>query len=131
MDNFWKAASLVLVTVILGLAIGKTEKDFSVLLTMTACCIVALFAVSYIKPVLDLLWELNSAGELENEFLGILLKAVGITLVAEIAGSICSDAGNSSLGNMLQLLGSATILYLSIPVFHAFLTLIQDVLSEL
>lgn len=131
MTEFWKAAAIILLTVILGLAVGKREKDIAVLMTMTACCIAATIMVSYLKPVVDLLWELNVLGEMQDSVLGILLKAVGIALVAELAGMICSDAGNGSLGKTLQMLGSAVIMYLSIPVFRSFLTLIQEILGEL
>lgn len=131
MAEFWKAAAAVLLTVVLGLAIGKQEKDISALLSMAVCCMIGVIAISYLEPVLDLLRELESLGELQGGMLGILLKAVGITLVAEIAGMICTDAGNGSLAKTLQLLGSAVILYLSIPIFHAFLTLIREILGEL
>lgn len=63
--------------------------------------------------------------------LGILLKAVGIGLVSEIAGLVCTDAGNGSLGKTLQMLGSAVILYLSLPIFTAMLELIREILREL
>lgn len=131
MSDFWKTAAAVLLAVILGLTVGKQEKDLSILLTMAVCCMVAAIAVSYLEPVLDLLRELESIGELQGGLLGILLKAVGIALVAELAGMICSDAGNGSLGKTLQMLGSAVILYLSIPIFDALLTLIRDILGEL
>lgn len=131
MDTFWKAAAAVLLAVILVPAVAKTEKDISVLLTMAVCCLVAAAAFSYLEPVLDLLWELKALGDLSGEMLGILMKAVGIGLVAEIAGMICADAGNGSLGKTLQILASAAILYLSIPLFQAFLTLVQEILGQL
>mgnify|MGYP006967193046 CR=1 FL=1 len=55
MDDFWKSIAVVLTSAILGLAIGKTEKDLSVLLTMTTCSIVGVITVNYLKPVLNLL----------------------------------------------------------------------------
>lgn len=131
MEAFWKATVVILIAVILGIAVGKQEKDISVLLTMTACCIVVTIMASYLAPVLDLLWELDAIGEMQSGMLGILLKAVGIALVAELAGMICSDAGNASLGKTLQMLSSAVIMYLSIPIFQSLLTLIQEILGEL
>ncbi len=122
---------MILIAVVLGLAVGKREKDISVLLTMAACCMTAMIAVSYLEPVLDFLWELESVGNIQKGFLGILLKAVGIALIAEVAGMICSDAGNGSLGKTLQMLGSVVILYLSIPIYNALLTLIREILGEL
>lgn len=131
MAEFWKAAAAVLLAVVLGLAVGKQEKDISVLLTMAVCCIVGMTALSYLEPVLDLMWEMESMGQLQGGMLGILLKAVGIALVAETAGLICTDAGNGSLAKTMQLLGSVVILYLSIPIFQAFLALIREILGEL
>ena len=131
MDTFCKAAAAVLLAVVLVPAVAKTEKDISVLLTMAVCCLVAAAAFSYLEPVLDLLWELKTLGDLSGEMLGILMKAVGIGLVAEIAGMICADAGNGSLGKTLQILASTAILYLSIPLFQAFLTLVQEILGQL
>lgn len=131
MDTFWKAAAAVLLAVVLVPAVAKTEKDISVLLTMAVCCLVAAAALSYLEPVLDLLWELKALGDLSGEMLEILMKAVGIGLVAEIAGMICADAGNGSLGKTLQILASTAILYLSIPLFQAFLTLVQEILGQL
>lgn len=130
MALFWKAAAAVLLAVILGLALDR-QKDFTVLLTMAVCCMAAMIALSYLEPVLDFLRELEALGDLQGDTLGILLKAVGIGLVSEIAGMVCSDAGNGSLGKTLQMLGSAAILYLSLPVFSALLELVREILREI
>lgn len=129
MELFWKTTGLILVTVILGLAIRKT--DYTVLLSMAACCIVMSAAAAFLDPILAILWEIHSLGTIKEGFLGVLIKAVGISLVAELAGTICSDAGNAALGKTLHMLASVAIFYLSIPVFRALLKLIQDVLGVL
>lgn len=131
MDLFWKTTAATLIAVIMGLAVGKQEKDLSILLTMTVCCMGAAAAVTFLGPVRDLLWELEAMAQLKDGILGVLLKCTGIALVAELAGLICSDAGNGSLGKMLQILGSAVILYLSIPVITTLLTLVREILGDL
>lgn len=130
MDEFWKASAAVLLTVVLVLALGKREKDISVLLTMAVCCMVTAVAMSYLEPVLDLLWEVEAMANVQDGMMEILMKAVGIGLVVEIAGMICTDAGNSSLGKTIQMLGTVVILSLSIPLFRGFLTLIQEILGQ-
>lgn len=130
MDGFWKAAAAVLLVLVLLPTLDKTEKDLSTLLLLAVSCMGAAAAFAYLEPVLDLLWELKALGELSGELLKILIKAVGIGLIAEMVGLLCADAGKASLGKTLQLLASAWILYLSIPVFRAFLTLIQEILNQ-
>lgn len=131
MDGFWKATAAILLTVVLTLAVGRQEKDLSALLSMAVCCLVGIVALSYLKPVLEFMEELGELGEISGGTLEILMKAVGIALVSELAGMLCSDAGSSSLGKMLQMLGSAAILFLSIPLFRSLLTLIQEILGEI
>lgn len=129
MTDFWKVITGILLTVVLCLTIGK--KEISTILSMIVCCMAAVIAISYLKPVLDFLYQLETLGNLKNGMLDILLKSVGIGILCELTGRICSDAGNDSLAKMMQMLASASILYLSIPVFRALLTLIQEILGDI
>ena len=131
MGIFWKAAAAALIAVILGLSLGKQEKDIGAILSMAVCCMVMVSTLVYLEPVLEFLRELEEAGELQGDFLGILLKALGIGLVAEIAATVCADAGNGSLGKTLHTLGGAVILYLSVPVFRGLLELLRSILEEI
>ena len=131
MAIFWKAAAAALITVILSLALGKQEKDIGAILSMAVCCMVMVSALIYLEPVLDFLRELEGLGDLQEDFLGILLKALGIGLVAEIASGVCSDAGNGSLGKTIHTLGSAVILYLSLPVFRSLMDMLSRILEEI
>ena len=91
----------------------------------------ALAALHYLQPVISFLHMLEELSGLDGDMVAILLKATGIGIVAEIANLVCKDAGNESMGKSLQLLGSAVILYLSIPLFTALIDLLQKVLGEL
>ena len=130
MDSFWKVTGIIFITLILGMTLEKTEKDFSVLLRVSACCMASVVAITYLMPILNVLRKAVAVGNLQSDGWTILLKATGISLVCETAGHVCIDAGNSSLAKMLHLLGSAVIASLSIPVLDAFLTLVQELLSS-
>lgn len=131
MGTFFQAAAMVLVVSVLGLVLSKQGKEMTTLLIIGACCMVMTASVAFIKPVLDFLHQLESMGNLNNQMVQILFKVVGIGLVSEIAAMICSDAGNSSLGKALQMLGNAVILWLSIPLFQTLLALIQQIVGGL
>ena len=121
-----KIVSLVLLTVVLGLAVGKTEKDISAVLGMVSLCIAACAAVTVLEPVLDYLVELRRVFNLPDELVSTLLKAVGIALTAELSAAVCTDAGSASLGKILQILGGAVVLSLSIPMFRTLMTIIKE-----
>lgn len=131
MAAFLQAAAMVLLAVILILAIGKKGSDMALLLSIAVCAMVGALAVRYLQPVMDFVQRLQSLGALNSDMLTILFKVVGIAFTAEIACLICNDAGNSALGKSLQLLASAVILYLSLPMLTALLELVEDILGSL
>lgn len=129
METYWKGIGAVLITVVLGLALSKQGKETGLLLTLTACCMVAGVAMVYLKPVIDFIQHLQELGQLNSEMLEILLKSVGVGLIGEIASMICADAGNTALGKTIQILTAAVILWLSLPLMIQLMELIQEILG--
>lgn len=91
---------------------------------------VVMVAASYLEPVVDVFHKLQSWGQLDWDMLSIVLKALGIGLVAEIACLICADAGNAALGKALQYLATVVILWLSVPLLSSLMDLITQIMGE-
>ncbi len=130
MDSFWKVLGGVLIAAVLGLILMRQGKDISLLLAIGVSAMVALAAVAYIEPVIDFLKELQETGKLDSEMLGLMLKAVGIGLVTEIASLICQDAGNAAMAKTVQLLGTAVILWLALPMMRALLSMVAGIMGD-
>lgn len=130
MDIFFKTAAVALITVVLCLIVAKRDKDISLLLSVAGCCMLVVVAVRYLEPVFSFFRQLQSLGNMDSETLGILLKSVGIGLLAEIVGLICADVGNSALGKTLQIVATAIILWISLPLLTSLLSLVGEILGE-
>ena len=131
MAIFLKAVSAVMITVVLTLALGKQGREMAGLLVIIVCCMVVALAMEFWSPVADFLEKLETLGNLSGDMVSTLFKIAGIGILTEVAAQVCSDAGTASLGKTLQLLGSAVILWLSIPMFTSLLDLIQNILGGL
>lgn len=130
MAEYIRYAALVLIGLMLSLVIGRQSKDMSLLLTLAVCTLVCLGAMEFLEPLTDFLRQVRRMGELDTEAVGILLKSTGIGLLSELAGLLCADAGENALGKALQILSSAVILWLSLPLFQQVLTLLEGVLAQ-
>lgn len=131
MGLFLKGVSAVMITVVLTLALGKQGKEMAGLLAIIVCCMVLGMAIDFWSPVAEFLERLEALGDLNGDMTGTLFKVTGIGILTEVAALVCSDAGTASMGKTLQLLGSAVILWLSIPMFTSLLDLIQRILGGL
>lgn len=130
MDQFVLIAAGVLLTALLIVLLNKQGKDMGMLLTVAVCCMVLTAVVTYLEPVMDFVRELEAIGTLDSSMVRILLKTVGISLVAEIAALICADCGNSALGKAVQILAVAAVLWLSLPLLRSLLVMIQKMLGD-
>lgn len=130
MNTFLQTVAGVLIAVILGITLSKQSKDWALLLTVLASCLVLMVVIGYLEPVMDFLQQLSTVGDLDGEIFGILLKAVGIGVLSEIAATICQDSGNAALGKGLQLLATVVVLWLSLPLMQGLLDMIQKILGD-
>ena len=131
MTLFLQITGAMLMAVILVLALKTHGKEISALLSIAVCCMIALGAFHYLQPVFVFLESLENLGGLNDTTVETLLKATGIGIITEISCLVCKDAGNESMGKSMQLLGTAVVLYLSIPMFYSLIELLQKILGEL
>lgn len=129
MERFLQAAALTLVAVILSVVLSKQSKDLAMLLSITAACLVLFAAAMYLDPILSFARKLQSIGNLNGDMMGVLMKAAGITLVAEIASLICKDSGNAALGKGIHILAAAAVLWLSLPLMEQLLDFVQKMMG--
>ncbi len=131
MTLFLKAAALAMVSAILCMVVGKQEKDFGLLISIAACTMIMAAASKYLEPVFSFIQRLEGLGNLKGDMLKILTRVLGIGIISEIASMVCTDAGNATLSKTIQLLGSAVILYLSIPMFTSLIDMIEEILGAI
>ena len=131
MGEYLRLAAAALVGLILVLVVGRQAKYLSLLLSLAVCVLLCLGAVEFLEPVLELLQELKRLGELDGGAVGILLRCAGISLVSEVAGLLCADAGEGALGKALQICSNAAILWLSLPLLRQVLTMLAEVLAKI
>lgn len=130
MDTVLRTIAGVMLALILGITLSKQGKDMTVVLTVAVCCMVVTVAISFLDPVVDFFLLLRSVGDLDSDIMGIILKCTGISLIAEIAGLICSDSGFGAMGKAIKILAVAAVLWLSLPLMTSLVEMLQSVMGE-
>lgn len=119
-----------MVAVVLILTLRRQSGEMALILSVLTCCMMLLAGFQLLKPMLAFLRRLHNLGNLDSEMTSILLKAVGLTLLGEITALICKDGGNEALGKAMGIVCTAAVLYLSLPIFDALLTILESVLRN-
>lgn len=119
---------LALLGTLIAAALKKYNPEQGYLLSLVVVFAILMIALPMINAVIGFCRELANAAGVDGELLGILLKALGISIIVRIAGELCRDAKEQGIAAALEIGGSALILYISLPLFSAIYTLILTML---
>ena len=117
MNSFLSSIGLTVIFVVtLSVLRGIKGQTF---IPFSACVSVLLvgFSLSVLQPLIESISNVVSQGTSDiQEYLGLLLKALGVSLTTSFASDLCRDAGETAIANGVELLGKCEILALSIPL---------------
>ena len=129
MEIMFKSAGCALISVILCTMIPKDRKELSLLLSIAVCSMVCISALNCFAPIFSFMERLKAVGQLNTNAFSTVMKVVGVSLVAEVSALTCKDIGNGTMGKSLQLMATAVILWLALPIFEELISLIESVLG--
>ena len=78
MGEYLRFAAAALIGLILVLVVGRQSRDLGMLLSLAVCVLLALGAMEFLEPVMEMLAELKRLGELDSGAVTILLRCAGI-----------------------------------------------------
>jgi stage III sporulation protein AD len=112
---------LALVGVVAAVILRQWKSDLVPLIRLAITLIVGSAVLSALSPLLSLIGELGKLGGAE-EYVTILLKALGVAVLTHICGEICRSCGENAAAAGVELGGKAEILLLSLPLIRKILS---------
>lgn len=123
--------ALVGISVVLLAIIFKNYKsEYSVYISLAGCILIFYLGISKLELIISTIKKIQSYINLNESYLGILIKIIGITYIAEFTADLCKDFGHTAVANQIELVGKLTILATGMPILLALLDTINKFLSS-
>lgn len=122
-----RLAVLAVLGILAALFCRNKGMEFSVLVSMAVCLMIIGFMLQGFGELSDFLQQLT--GSLNLNYIGILLKLIGIAYVCEFASGLCRDAGYQAVAVQVEMAGRVAMMIISIPVMTAIIQTIQTLLG--
>ncbi len=114
-----QAAAVGIVAGLFALLLRRDQPTFAYFIGLFAGIFLLFRGLTVLLPVLQSVQGIfQQTGNTESYTL--LLKAVGICLIAGFAAEHCKEAGQTALAGEIDLIGRAAILLLSLPLLQRF-----------
>lgn len=108
---------LCIITALLALSLRGQRPEFAMLLSLGCGVFVLLNLLGQMKGILSGLERVMAGLSGQSDLTGIILKALGICIVAELGSQCCQDAGEAAIAAKVELAAKTALVLMCMPVF--------------
>lgn len=108
---------LCIITALLALSLRGQRPEFAMLLSLGCGVFVLLNLSGQMKGILSGLERVMAGLSGQSDLTGIILKALGICIVAELGSQCCRDAGEAAIAAKVELAAKTELVLMCMPVF--------------
>jgi stage III sporulation protein AD len=107
-----------IVAAALALVLRQHRPEFAMLVSIAAGAFILLRLTGLAQPVLAAIQGMLDSASLPGEYAEILLKALGICFITQIAADTCKDSGETAIASKVEMTGKIAVLAVSLPLFQ-------------
>jgi len=122
-----RLAAAAVTAALCALVLKKRVPELALVLSLAAGFLLLGDTLDALAGVRGLMDRLARTAGLAPEIWAVVVKTVGIGIVAKLAASVCRDAGESALAAFLETAGAALALFTALPLVET----VFDTLEEL
>lgn len=108
---------LCIITALLALSLRGQRPEFAMLLSLGCGVFVLLTLLGQMRGILAGLEKVLDGLSGQSDLTGIILKALGICIVAELGSQCCRDAGEAAIAAKVELAAKIALVLMCMPVF--------------
>lgn len=128
METLYKIIGIALITCVSFIIIKPIRNDFAIIISVVGGIIITFYIFSYLSGIFDIFNGIFKITGVNGSVYSIILKIIGIAYLTEFTANICSDTGNSSLGDKVLLGGKIIILVMALPIVTGILNIVMELL---
>jgi stage III sporulation protein AD len=123
-----KVVGVGFLTLIISMVLKEYKKEYAIYASLIGGAILLLSSFETIKEIVNFLTKISEKTSYNSEFIKLLIKITGISILVEYMVSICKDCGETAIASKVDFAGKIIIISMSIPVISLSLTTLLNLL---
>ena len=116
-----------LVTAVLAVMIRQKNGEIALMLSISCGVIILLSLLSQISGIISTVNSIVAVSDMNIEYIKILLKVIGVSLLTEFAVSVCKESGQQGIASNVLLSGKIMITAISLPLYSEILNTVMSI----
>lgn len=112
----------------LAVFVKSWRAEMAMLISLLAAVVVFLSVLPYIKTLFGVFADISERIGLDNKYISVVMKVIGIAYVTQFGAELCRDAGESAVASKIEFGGKVMIVAMSVPIMYNFLEVVETVI---
>lgn len=124
-----KIAMIGIAGVVFANYFKSVKSEYGLLIGLFVSILIFYYIIMKLTGLLDMMGEVGELFEEGHQFMGILIKMLGISYICELSAGICKDAGYNSVAVQIVIFGKITIMTLGASILFSLIKIINAYLG--
>lgn len=116
MDIF-RIVGFAVVAALLAVLLRSYRAEYAMLIGLGAGAMILIVVIGAATPVFTQIRSLMDQAHVDSRYVTILLKALGICFLTQLACDCCRDAGETAIASKVEMAGKFAVLLIAMPLF--------------
>jgi stage III sporulation protein AD len=124
-----KIIAIVFCALLFNIILKDYAKEFCVFINIVSAGIVFLMIFNDLKSIIKQVDTLTQSVGVITPYIKIMLKILGISMLAGLLSDLCRDNGENTLANQTELSAKIIILVTALPLFSTIINIMTGILK--
>lgn len=115
---------IALSALILSLFLRNYNKTFSLVIVIAASILIFFQVLSGISDVFTSIKSISQNIKPVTEYIKLMIKVLGITLISQFVADLCRDCGEGTLANITELGAKIIVITMILPLFETVIKIV-------
>ena len=120
--------ALVLISLALILLLKQYRPEFALLASVTSALILLIYGIAKAGEIISAVRSLTERAGIDEQNVMLVLKALGIFYIVQIAKDVCADSGQTALSDRIDFIGKVTVVAMSLPLLTQIIGIVTQLL---
>lgn len=119
-----KAAIIGVVTVLVAVFCKGVKNEYGIYISIAGSVLIMMMAIERMSSIVGVIERFGDYITINNSYIVLLLKMLGIAFLAEFSSNICKDTGYQTVASLIEVVGKLSMLLISTPILEALLDIL-------
>lgn len=124
-----KISGIVIIALLLSVLLRNYRSEFSLLVVICASIIIFIMISEDLNTIVVRFSEITEGVTGTKQYINLMLKVLGISLIAQLLSDMCRDSGESALATQTETAAKVIILIISFPLFESVIEIVTGLLK--